>query len=429
MADQISAVNAAVCLLLWLVVGWRGWRAVALSEVWWSCALLATGATLRVGWDARVLDAATGPLRLSLPAANVCIVIALLLTLQWQVVARNAHAATRQAPVPVLTSRGIVLFLSTGALAATWLAADPADLPDGNLQVSLVVRGIGPALAAHWLIYYGIVFVTGLLIAHRATQPVSQVLGRLRWSLLAVAASGWAFAGFALLGVLVQLNEVSDDSPLSLAASAAPAVALCCFLAAVVIPVTGRGLHAGMVEGGSGLRADLAGIWAWLAPTRAPLQLGPRTAPLTDSQLEDALIEIRDQMLTLQRWITDSSIERAVAATRRLGLRGERGRSYIVARCLAAAVHARDAGEPAIGGANLAGLGGGDTLEQEAAWIRAIWAAATAPDPDHARAVMVDRPEPRHHARLVKRWRRPRSLVWVRRPPLLLVREMAVSDG
>lgn len=94
----------------------------------------------------------------------------------------------------------------------------------------------------------------------------------------------------------------------------------------------------------------------------------------------DQVIDIRDRMWWLQRFVSPADLAAASRQARAEGLLfGTRARAYVAAACLhLAAERGGGNGQPvAPPPANLSRLGGGRTIGQEAYWLAAVSDALT----------------------------------------------------
>jgi hypothetical protein len=86
-----------------------------------------------------------------------------------------------------------------------------------------------------------------------------------------------------------------------------------------------------------------------------------------------AVVEIRDRIWTLQRWVRPEDVDAAVGLGRDLGLRGAQAQAFALAVCLEIAVAGVAAGdEEEVDVADLSALGGGATEQAEVAWLAQV---------------------------------------------------------
>lgn len=374
----MTAVDVVLLLIvagLWAAVAWHRTQARAVGELWWSCVGLAAIVTLKIGVVADPVNRLTGGVRFDELAVHLIGVVVVTLTLSWLFLVRFG---TRRA------YRGVRLGTAAGMLAflvVTWfLAPVRAIPPDADWLPADVL--VAPVMAVHWLgihlflLTFAVVFVA---LAQREARTLPPGYARTSVRLLIVAASLFGLNNAAETAAQVRVLAVGVPEPVWLVrtVNVLLIVVFALFLLAVVIPLVRSRREP---DGERSTDARVESLWHWI---RSGDAAGPDSGPFAaeSSTLMDRVVDIRDQIWLLQRYVSPGDVAAAGYLARRNGLLvGTRARAHVTAACLELAIarRSRRAEPVAPPPANLARLGGGRTIAQEAHWLAAVADAVSA---------------------------------------------------
>lgn len=361
-------ILVVVALALWAAVIWHRTQARAVGELWWSCVCVALIISLKIGVVADSVNQLTGGIYLDELAIHLAGVAMVTLTLRWLVLVRlgtrRAFARSR------LTVSGLALVF----LVVTWFLAPIYAIPASAEWIPAEVL-TDPAMAAHWLgihIYllaFAVAFVAMAWHESR-TLPPGYVRLSIRLLLGAAALFGLNNAAETVAQILVLTTGQAEPAWLMRVVNGVLVVVFALFLAAIAIPLARRNSTATAT---ADTDARVESLWKWIQRSSAggteerPISLGDG-----GSTLLDQVIDIRDRMWLLQRYVGPEDLAAAGRQARAHGyLFGVRARAHITAACLELAARrraeqTRPVPPPA---ANLARLGGGRTIDQEAHWL------------------------------------------------------------
>lgn len=349
----------------WIGVGVRAYRSDTLGRWWWAATLLATAATVAAPGTAALFDAASGRPGLALGLSYAAVTAAAALAVRAQLA---TAAPTHQLGARVADTCTVAV---PTLLAATALAAPIGLISDPTTSVA------GPAVlvVAYWSLYYtalgagGIVFA---LVGAREVRDLTAGQPRTVAGLLVaagVATTGWAvFAAIRLAATLTATSDTGWSGGVrgvaAVGAGGFLALAAACALTASVVAVLHRrGVHRRPDDHDR----DVMALWNLLCGTSG-----------SSHDLFGVVIETRDAMWVAQRWVGVDELAGAARLARRLGLTGIEARAFTTAVCLELGTAAIDEGRARRGdSADLSRLGGGVSVEAEAAWLGAVWRAHT----------------------------------------------------
>lgn len=369
-----------VSIAIWVAVIWRGVLARGLSELWWSCVLLAVITTLRIGSNVAWFDAVTGHIWLSVLVSNLAAVAAATLVVRWQTKVSYFAEAPRAHQQVLLAA----MTTTMAVLVATWFAAPLATAPAA--EETWIPQSVlsDPFMAVHWLVYYLFLFAVMVVFTIAAGREVRALhRGELRFSLQMLIAAAACLLIWATVGIGMQIGDLfGSTSPLQMmsAANILLMVFFVLFLAGISLPLLRRDRRRrepGMVA------QEVARLWWWISGHTDDDIEGPFVAEPDD--LFPRLVEIRDRMWILQQWVPRQQFDAATHLARRLGLTGAGGRAFTAAVCLELGMSAaREDLARAIEPADLSKLGGGRSQVQEAQWLARISRARRAHDTEAA---------------------------------------------
>lgn len=367
---------------LWLVVLWRvpGLRQNPWKRApWIALAALAVALTVDLPAAIRAIDRVTGVADLATLTRHVAGIIACTAVLDW------VSALKNPSPRPGLRRRHVVAAAAVAALAALFPFMPRPETGD---FAATVTSGTAAAYLLVFSLYLGTAMaVASVLFWHVSRRPPDGSPRGFRWGLRLLAAgttlgTGYAayqtaYVGLRVTGIISPADAVRLFSP----GTGLENLAILLILAGMTVPA--------LSVAWDGVR-DLASLHA-LSEMRAilvnavpgisagPLPAGP-AGPLGHPHLYLArrVSEIRDAALALRSRVAPEAIN---AARTRLAARGLEGPALDAAAeaCwLRLAIRAAWAGAPPVTSAHV--LAGGDSLREEARWLRAVSVAAWTDD-------------------------------------------------
>lgn len=371
-------IFVAVALALWAAVIWHRTQARAVGELWWSCVCLAVIISLKIGVIADPFNQLTGGIYLDELIIHLVGVAMVTLTLSWLVLVRfgtrRAFAKSR------LTASGLTLAF----LVITWFLAPIYDIPASSDWIPAPVLA-APDMAVHWLginvylLAFSIAFVA-LAWQESRTLPPGFVRLSIRFLLAAAVLFGLNNAAETAAQIVVLATGQAESTWLMELVNAVLMVVFALFLLAIAIPLARRNRTAAAT---ANTDARVESLWRWIQSAGTGQPEGEQNIALDDggTTLLDQVVDIRDQMWLLQRYIGPEDLAAAGRQARARGhLFGVRARAYIAATCLDLAAQRRAEQTRPVPPppANLARLGGGRTIDQEAHWLASVGDALAA---------------------------------------------------
>ncbi|RTL63181.1 MAG: hypothetical protein EKK42_29335 [Pseudonocardiaceae bacterium] len=366
-----TAVDTAVkvlAVLLWLAVLVGSRRGTRLRTVAW-IGVLAAGMTLRIAALGATLDMLTGRLGLSVLISNLLLITgsALLACTQLRVRCR-----------PRLAGAGAGAVAVAGWVVGVW--AGPASVvPQGFLPM-LGRTGVLVSLLGFYLFFV----VAAVVLAQASTTTLRGLApGTLRRDLTAIIALAGAVLAWALTGVVLVVVALVRGGGLN------PALFTVLEGGLALLVAAGLAVGAGPLLRGRGedpalLHQQVRELHRWLferTPTPTPTLTGTGigtgaqtgTGGGGPADMFVAVVEIRDRMWLVQRWVRPADADRAVRMGRQLGLGSSGARAFATAVCLEIGVAGMVADDPTENlSADLGALGGAATEEQEVIWLAQV---------------------------------------------------------
>ncbi|MGE0346620.1 MAG: DUF6545 domain-containing protein [Gemmatimonadales bacterium] len=377
MSTGIDVVFRVLAVLLWVVLILAAARRVTgLRTAAWVGAI-AAAVTLRIGAVAAAADLLTGRLAWSVLVSNLLLVAALTMLVA-------DHLRRRRGAEPRWLY--LVAGLGTGAMTVGWVLGSlpgPATVAPQGLPAQLFTR---TPIALSVLVFGALLVLLAVTFVRAVGRELADLApGSLRRDLTAAAVltggvATWASAvGIVAVAGLVR-GPVPELAPLLLDAVLAALLALGVALAV-------RPVLRGHGEDPQQLRDEVLQLHRWLIENTSPTgRVG-----VDPDDLFVAVVEIRDRMWILQRWVSPAEVDAALRLGRRLGLSGPATRAFAVAVCLEIAVAGAAAGDDQeLDVADLSALGGAATEDQEVAWLALVQRARTRHRAAAAAAAILD---------------------------------------
>lgn len=363
-----TAVDTAVkvlAVLLWLavLVGSRRGGARLRTVAW--IGVLAAGMTLRIAALGATLDILTGRLGLSVLISNLLLITgsALLACTQLRVRCRPRLAGA---------GAGAGAVAVAGWVVGVW--AGPASVvPQGFLPM-LGRTGVLVSLLGFYLFFVA----AAVVLAQASTTTLRDLApGTLRRDLTAIVALAGAVLAWALTGAVLVVVALVRGGGLN------PALFTVLEGGLALLVAAGLAVGAGPLLRGRGedpalLHQQVRELHRWLFErTPTPTGLGTGTGTGTGgggpADMFVAVVEIRDRMWLVQRWVRPADADRAVRMGRQLGLSSSGARAFAAAVCLEIGVAGMVADDPTENlSADLGALGGAATEEQEVIWLAQV---------------------------------------------------------
>ncbi|AEA28838.1 hypothetical protein Psed_6757 (plasmid) [Pseudonocardia dioxanivorans CB1190] len=354
MSGVVDVAFRVLAILLWAALIVATVRLTSLRTLGWIGAL-ALAVTLRIRPIGASVDILTGRLALSVLASDLLLIAAVTL-----LTCTHLRQRCRPRLLAVATVAGVVVCAGWGV----GIAPGPASVaPDGVLPL-LGRPGVLVGLLAFCVF---VVLAAALFVQTTARALLDLAPGALRRDLTAAAALAGAVLAWALTATVFTVRA------LAVGGLSAGVYQL---LDAALAVLVGLGIAAGArpLLRGRGVAPDVQHeqvlqLHRWLTDrTRRAT-----TSPAAVADLFVAVVEIRDRIWAVQRWVHPDEVTQAVAIGRRLGLSGPDARAFAVGVCLEigiAGVEADDPQEPR--GADLSALGGSSVQAQEIAWLAQV---------------------------------------------------------
>ncbi|GEL25751.1 hypothetical protein PSU4_47050 [Pseudonocardia sulfidoxydans NBRC 16205] len=367
MSTAVDTAVKVLAVLLWLavLVGSRRGGARLRTVAW--IGVLAAGMTLRIAALGATLDILTGRLGLSVLISNLLLITgsALLACTQLRVRCRPRLAGA---------GAGAGAVAVAGWVVGVW--AGPASVvPQGFLPM-LGRTGVLVSLLGFYLFFVA----AAVVLAQASTTTLRDLApGTLRRDLTAIVALAGAVLAWALTGAVLVVVALVRGGGLN------PALFTVLEGGLALLVAAGLAVGAGPLLRGRGedpalLHQQVRELHRWLferTPTPTPTGLGTGTGTGTGgggpADMFVAVVEIRDRMWLVQRWVRPADADRAVRMGRQLGLSSSGARAFAAAVCLEIGVAGMVADDPTENlSADLGALGGAATEEQEVIWLAQV---------------------------------------------------------
>lgn len=365
MSTAVDTAVKVLAVLLWLavLVGSRRGGARLRTVAW--IGVLAAGMTLRIAALGATLDILTGRLGLSVLISNLLLITgsALLACTQLRVRCRPRLAGA---------GAGAGAVAVAGWVVGVW--AGPASVvPQGFLPM-LGRTGVLVSLLGFYLFFVA----AAVVLAQASTTTLRDLApGTLRRDLTAIVALAGAVLAWALTGAVLVVVALVRGGGLN------PALFTVLEGGLALLVAAGLAVGAGPLLRGRGedpalLHQQVRELHRWLFErTPTPTGLGTGTGTGTGgggpADMFVAVVEIRDRMWLVQRWVRPADADRAVRMGRQLGLSSSGARAFAAAVCLEIGVAGMVADDPTENlSADLGALGGAATEEQEVIWLAQV---------------------------------------------------------
>lgn len=358
MTGAVDVAIRVVACAAWVAFVIAALRGRTPARVLAATAALAAALTVRTGLLGDAVDVVTGRVAVATLLSDLLLLVAAAFVVDGRL--RRRRRTRRARVTSGVAAAGAVAMCGAWAVGA---APGPATVAPEGLTVALLARP-GIALA---ILVFGL--VVGTLVVVFVVDVRAEVgdlaPGRRRRDLVVVLVLGGGAAGWAA-GVAVLAVTGLVGGPWSATRAVVDGV-----LAVIVVAglcVAARVVARREVEQPGQLRDDVLDLHRWLLDRTG----GARSGDAADD-LFVAVVEIRDRIWTLQRWVRPAEADAAVRLGRELGLGAAQARAFALAVCLeigVAGVAADD--EEEVDVADLSALGGAATEQAEVAWLAQV---------------------------------------------------------
>jgi hypothetical protein len=359
MSGIVDVAFRGLAILLWAALVVATVRLTSLRTLAWIGAL-ALAVTLRISPIGASVDILTGRLALSVLASDLLLIVGAALL-------SCTHLRHRCRPrlLAVATLAGVVVCAGWAA----GIAPGPASVaPDGLIPL-LGRSGVQIALLGFYA-FFG--FTAALFVQTTARALFDLAPGALRRDLTAAAALAGAVLAWALIAVVLTVRALAGGA-LSPGAYQLLETALA-GLVGLGIAAGARPLLRGRGVAPDVVRDEVLELHRWLTDRTRRATTGPAAV----ADLFVAVVEIRDRIWAVQRWVHPDEVNQAVAIGRHRGLSGPDARAFAVAVCLEIGIAGVVADDPQEKrGADLSALGGSAFETQEVAWLAQVQRART----------------------------------------------------
>ncbi|GAY13172.1 DUF6545 domain-containing protein [Pseudonocardia sp. N23] len=358
MTGAVDIAVRVVAVALWGVLVVAAFRGRTSARTLVTTGALAVALTVRTGVIGDAVDLVTGRVAVATLLSDLALLAALASVVDDRL--RRRRLPRRAWATSVAAS------VAAAAMCVAWAvgaAPGPATVALDGLSAALLSR---PGTAVAVLVFAAaVVGTSAVFVADVRTEVGELAPGRRRRDLVATLLLAGGVAGWAAVvagsAVVALIGE--PWPPAATVGDAVLALLVAAGLAAVVTGVVRRD-----TERPERLRDDVLALHRWL--------LDRTRAPVSDGVVDDlfvAVVEIRDRIWTLQRWVRPEEADAAVRLGRELGLGSAAARAFALAVCLeigVAGVAAAD--EEELDVADLSALGGAASEAEEAAWLAQV---------------------------------------------------------
>ncbi|GEL24129.1 hypothetical protein PSU4_30830 [Pseudonocardia sulfidoxydans NBRC 16205] len=357
MTAAVEIAIRVIAAAVWATFAIAALRGRVPGRILAATAALALALTVRTGVIAEAVDVVTGRVAVATLLSDLLLLAATALVVD----ARPRRRRPRRARAgSIVAAAAAVVMCGAWAVGA---APGPATVAPEGLSASLLAR---PGIAVAVLVFGLAVVVPAVAFLADGRAEVGDLApGRRRRDLVVVlvlggGVVGWAagvaaVAGVALVAQPWPATRTVVDGVLAMLVAAG--------LAAAVRAVTRRD-----AETPEQLRDDVLDLHRWLLDRTRGTAPGDAT-----DDLFVAVVEIRDRIWTLQRWVRPEEADAAVRLGRELGLGAAQARAFALAVCLEIAVAGVAADdEEEVDVADLSALGGAATEQAEVAWLAQV---------------------------------------------------------
>ncbi|RTL68078.1 MAG: hypothetical protein EKK42_11845 [Pseudonocardiaceae bacterium] len=358
MTGTVDAAVRVVAVAVWAAFVVAALRGRTPTRTLVATAALALALTVRTGVLGDAVDVVTGRVAVAALLSDLLLLVAAASVVDGRLRRRRRTRRARAASVVAAVAGAVIC----GAWAAG-AAPGPATVAPEGLSASLLAR---PGIAVAVLVFgLGVAGLAVAFVVDGRAEVGDLAPGRRRRDLVVVLVLGGGVAGWAAgVAVVAGVGLLAGPWPVARAVVDGVLVAL----VAAGLAVAGRGIVRRDVERPEQLRADVLALHRWL--------LDRTRGTVSGDAVDDlfvAVVEIRDRIWTLQRWVRPAEADAAVRLGREHGLGAAQARAFALAVCLeiaVAGVAADDEEEVDI--ADLSALGGAATEQGEVAWLAQV---------------------------------------------------------
>ncbi|ODU02282.1 MAG: hypothetical protein ABS81_17995 [Pseudonocardia sp. SCN 72-86] len=357
MTTAVDVAIRVVAVAVWAAFAVAAFRGRTPGRTLAATAALGLALTVRTGVIGDAVDVVTGRVAVATLLSDLLLLAAVACVVDGRL---RRHRSRRARAGSIAAAAAAVVMCGAWAVGAAPGSATVA--PDG-LSASLLARpGIAVAVLVFGVAVVGLAVV--FLVDGRA-EVGELAPGRRRRDLVVMlvlggAAAGWAAAVAVVAGAAMVVGpwpavQTIVDGVLAL-------------LVVAGLAVGARSMVRGNTEHPDQLRDDVLDLHRWLLDRTRGTVSGDAA-----DDLFVAVVEIRDRIWTLQRWVRPEEADAAVRLGRDLGLGAAQARAFALAVCLeigVAGVAADD--EEELDVADLSTLGGASTEQAEVAWLAQV---------------------------------------------------------